>query len=130
MERKRSGHHADGRNAHERGYNSVWKRATLRFKDDHPYCLGCRAIGLVRATSCIDHIIPHRGDKTLFWNEENWQPSCSWHHNSIKPMLEKLWTTGILRDSGLRLDSPVAVRLSKGKHRPAIGVDGFTIAGT
>ena len=29
----------------------------------------------------VDHIIPHKGDKQLFWDESNWQPMCETHHN-------------------------------------------------
>jgi 5-methylcytosine-specific restriction protein A len=30
----------------------------------------------------VDHIIPHRGDQALFWDEENWQPLCLVCHNA------------------------------------------------
>jgi 5-methylcytosine-specific restriction protein A len=36
----------------------------------------------VKATD-VDHIVPHRGDKKLFWDESNWQALCHSHH-SIK----------------------------------------------
>jgi 5-methylcytosine-specific restriction protein A len=29
----------------------------------------------------IDHIIPHRGDKRLFWDRTNWQPICQACHD-------------------------------------------------
>ena len=29
----------------------------------------------------VDHIIPHRGDKRLFWDEKNWQPLCKDCHD-------------------------------------------------
>lgn len=29
----------------------------------------------------VDHIIPHRGDKKLFWDERNWQGLCKKHHD-------------------------------------------------
>jgi 5-methylcytosine-specific restriction endonuclease McrA len=32
----------------------------------------------------VDHIIPHKGDKALFWDEKNWQPLCKYCHDSIK----------------------------------------------
>ena len=35
----------------------------------------------VKATD-VDHIVPHRGDKTLFWDQGNWQPLCHRHHSS------------------------------------------------
>jgi 5-methylcytosine-specific restriction endonuclease McrA len=37
----------------------------------------------------VDHIIPHRGDKRLFWHRANWQPLCAPCHNSIKQRQER-----------------------------------------
>ena len=34
----------------------------------------------VRATD-VDHIVPHRGDPALFWDEENWQALCHSCHS-------------------------------------------------
>ena len=33
-----------------------------------------------RATD-VDHIVPHRGDPALFWDEDNWQALCHRHHS-------------------------------------------------
>lgn len=104
--------------------------ATQSFKDMYPHCLGCMAIGIERATECVDHIIPHRGNDELFWAEGNWQPSCHWHHNAIKPMLERMWEHKKIRDVDLMLNSAIAIKLTRQRHRPEIGVDGLPIAGT
>ncbi len=29
----------------------------------------------------VDHIIPHKGDQSLFWDSSNWQPLCKHHHD-------------------------------------------------
>ena len=29
----------------------------------------------------VDHIVPHRGDHALFWDEQNWQPLCKSCHD-------------------------------------------------
>jgi 5-methylcytosine-specific restriction protein A len=29
----------------------------------------------------VDHIIPHRGNRELFWDTENWQALCTPCHN-------------------------------------------------
>jgi 5-methylcytosine-specific restriction protein A len=29
----------------------------------------------------VDHIIPHKGDKDLFWDSNNWQPLCKTCHD-------------------------------------------------
>lgn len=36
----------------------------------------------------VDHIVPHKGDQTLFWNEANWQPLCKLCHDSLKQKQE------------------------------------------
>ena len=40
----------------------------------------------IKAT-VVDHITPHRGDKKLFWDEDNWQPLCKRCHDK-KTMTE------------------------------------------
>jgi 5-methylcytosine-specific restriction protein A len=30
----------------------------------------------------IDHFIPHRGDKKLFWDRKNWRATCDSCHNA------------------------------------------------
>lgn len=36
----------------------------------------------------VDHIVPHRGDPTLFFNLENTATLCNHHHNSTKQAIE------------------------------------------
>lgn len=33
------------------------------------------------AGTVVDHIIPHRGNYDLFWNQDNWQTLCKLHHD-------------------------------------------------
>lgn len=35
---------------------------------------------MTRAT-VVDHVVPHRGSKRLFWDHNNWQALCTPHHN-------------------------------------------------
>ena len=46
----------------------------------------CIENGEGQAHAChFDHIIPHRGDMRLFWDESNWQALCeSWHDHKIE----------------------------------------------
>ncbi|WP_244295246.1 HNH endonuclease [Paracoccus versutus] len=37
----------------------------------------------------VDHIKPHRGDKALFWNWNNWQALCTGCHSSVKQRSEQ-----------------------------------------
>lgn len=59
--------------AAERGYTSAWRKAAQRFLAEHPLCATCKAVAIVEAAEVVDHVIPHRGDLALFWDEANWQ---------------------------------------------------------
>ncbi|WP_338080605.1 HNH endonuclease signature motif containing protein [Cohnella luojiensis] len=37
--------------------------------------------GRVVAATVVDHIKPHKGNKILFWDKNNWQPLCKQHHD-------------------------------------------------
>jgi 5-methylcytosine-specific restriction protein A len=71
--------------AAERGYTWRWRNpkrtgAADRFIAANPLCAECERQGKVRAATDVDHIVPHKGDETLFWNEDNWQPLCGLCH--------------------------------------------------
>jgi 5-methylcytosine-specific restriction protein A len=49
----------------------------------HPLCadpFGVHGVRVVAATE-VDHIVPHKGDMTLFWNAANWQGLCKDCHS-------------------------------------------------
>ena len=67
--------------ADARGYNAEWRRARKAFLQKHPLCAECGKAGKLTPATVVDHIIPHRGDKRLFWDENNWQPLCKSCHD-------------------------------------------------
>lgn len=69
---------------HDQGYTNAWCRARDRYLDRHPLCVYCALANRVTAANVVDHIIPHRGDMVLFWDEDNWQSLCPPCHNSTK----------------------------------------------
>lgn len=73
--------------AHKRGYDSRWRKARKIFLSEHPLCVECEKQGKYTEATVVDHIIPHKGDKTLFWDEKNWQPLCERCHDR-KTVLE------------------------------------------
>ena len=80
-------HPEEIRPAAERGYGSRWNKARKRFLEKNPLCVECMKQGrYVRATD-VDHIVPHRGDPKLFWDEGNWQALCHRCH-SVKTRRE------------------------------------------
>jgi 5-methylcytosine-specific restriction protein A len=48
----------------------------MMFLDDHPFCVRCGVFAQV-----VDHVVPHRGDMGLFWDETNWAPMCKRCHD-------------------------------------------------
>jgi 5-methylcytosine-specific restriction enzyme A len=81
-ERERKRFFDDSRgSAHSRGYDSKWRQARIGYLAKHPLCRHCEEAGHVVPATVVDHIIPHRGDKALFWDSSNWQPLCKQHHD-------------------------------------------------
>lgn len=81
---QKQGARAKGEGSTARGYNYKWQKARERFLYEHPLCCYCERTGRTTAANVVDHIIPHRGDQSLFWNESNWQPLCKPCHDSTK----------------------------------------------
>lgn len=78
--------------AHKRGYTRAWSAASEAFRREHPLCEGLRVVrggpvvinthpGVYRPSELTDHIEPHRGDQTLFWDRDNWQAGCKECHD-------------------------------------------------
>lgn len=53
-----------------------WKVAARRFLDRHPLCFDCGELGVVEPATDVDHVVPHKGDRGLFWDRSNWQALC------------------------------------------------------
>jgi len=70
-------------------YNDRWKRARAAYLARFPLCSMCAGRGIRSRATVVDHIIPHRGDLEIFWDEGNWQPLCRKCHNSHKQRIEK-----------------------------------------
>lgn len=67
--------------AHERGYTSAWSKARAAFLAKHPLCAQHQRDGRVVAASVVDHVRPHQGDMTIFWDSDNWQSLCKPCHD-------------------------------------------------
>lgn len=74
-------HQGDRDSASKRGYNSRWQKVRVRYLHSHPLCVECMKQGRLTEATVVDHIVPHRGDKKLFWDESNWQPLCKSCHD-------------------------------------------------
>ena len=74
-------HKHDRDSAGERGYDARWRRARRIFLQQHPLCVKCLEEKKMSKATVVDHILPHRGDPKLFWDQTNWQPLCKKHHD-------------------------------------------------
>lgn len=74
-------HPEEVRSAASRGYGSAWRKARAQFLQAHPLCEECMRQGKYTKATDVDHIIPHRGDLVLFWDQSNWQALCHSHHS-------------------------------------------------
>lgn len=68
-------------NSASRGYDGKWRAARERYLRKNPLCVKCMAKGVITPATVVDHIIPHRGNQKLFWDESNWQPLCKGCHD-------------------------------------------------
>lgn len=77
--------------AAHRGYDARWRAARKCYLANHPLCVECEQLGLLAAASIVDHIVPHKGDPKLFWNESNWQALCTQCHNRKTAVTDGRW---------------------------------------
>ena len=68
--------------AAERGYDGRWQKMRKAYLTEHPLCVECERTGRLVTATVVDHVIPHRGNKDLFYDVSNWQSLCTYHHNA------------------------------------------------
>jgi 5-methylcytosine-specific restriction protein A len=59
-----------------------WKKRRADQLIREPLCRRCLSAGLIVAATVANHIVPHRGDATLFW-ESAIESLCARCHNSV-----------------------------------------------
>ena len=67
--------------AHQRGYDARWEKERTVFLESNPLCVDHKKRGYIEVATVVDHIVPHKGDKQLFWDKLNWQPLCKPCHD-------------------------------------------------
>lgn len=71
-----------------------WRRRRAAFLQEHPLCRFCEAAGRATLATVVHHEQPHKGDETLFFDEDNWAALCKPCHDGAAVELEN---TGRLR---------------------------------
>jgi len=77
--------------------HSAWRRRRRLQLLREPFCCYCLAQGRNVVASVVDHVTPHRGDRTLF-KLGPLQSLCEGCHNSTKQQVER---NGFCRDTGV-----------------------------
>lgn len=80
-EKHKAQHPEEVRSASSRGYGRRWQKASKAFLQSHPLCAECMKEGRYVRATVVDHIIAHRGDQKLFWDQGNWQALCKPCHD-------------------------------------------------
>lgn len=74
--------------ASDRGYGWKWHQRRSAFLVRFPLCgmrqgdalrdrlTDCQREGRATPATMVDHLIPHKGDRALFWDQRNWCASC------------------------------------------------------
>lgn len=75
--------------ARDRLYGRRWRQARQAYLVEHPLCKMCEAEGKVTPARDVDHIVRHKGNPLVFWDETNWQGLCKYHHQSVKASEER-----------------------------------------
>lgn len=70
-------------------YNYKWQKFRVLFLKKNPLCVYCKNEGKIKEANVVDHIEPHKGDMSLFWNTNNMQPLCTNCHASTKQAMER-----------------------------------------
>jgi 5-methylcytosine-specific restriction endonuclease McrA len=74
-------------------YGRRWRDARLQFLQQNPLCAMCSTGQRPVAAGVVDHIRPHKGDRTLFWDRSNWQSLCKPCHDGAKQSEERTGRT-------------------------------------
>jgi 5-methylcytosine-specific restriction protein A len=77
--------------AAHRGYDARWRATRKRYLTIHSLCAECQRVGRLTAATVVDHIVPHKGDPNLFWNDSNWQALCRQCHNRKTAVTDGRW---------------------------------------
>ncbi len=85
-------------------YDARWQRQRHVFLRRNPLCAYCLQLNKVTPADVVDHVVPHKGDKTLFWDMSNWQSLCKQCHDTAKQIEEKKGYAPGCGDDGMPVD--------------------------
>jgi 5-methylcytosine-specific restriction endonuclease McrA len=63
-----------------------YRQARRLYLLNNPLCVMCARS---KPATVLDHIVPHRGNLELFWDQRNWQGLCDPCHVAVKQAQER-----------------------------------------
>lgn len=66
----------------------LWRNGRRRHLAANPLCVFCQQLGRITPATVVDHRTPHKGDSSLFFDQDNWQSLCKLCHDSVKQRIE------------------------------------------
>lgn len=102
-----------------------YQRERAAFLAENHRCVFCQREGRLTLSTTLDHIIPHKGDLDLFWDQANWQALCKPHHDAAKQQIERGGYSSQCDADGMPLDPnhPQNVDARKRAEREARRLD-------
>ena len=85
-------------------YGRRWRKARQNFLTLNPICKMCEDEGRADPATEVDHIKKHNENEELFWDVDNWQGLCAYHHRSIKAQMERSGVVKGCKVDGTPLD--------------------------
>lgn len=70
-------------------FTSKWKALRIAQLRKAPLCAFCLSQGVITQANIVDHIMPHKGKRELFYDDKNLQSLCKHCHDSHKQRFEK-----------------------------------------
>lgn len=91
--------------AYHRLYASTrWRALRAQQLAREPLCAFCTKDGKIKPATVCDHVKPHKGDLTLFWDPANLQSLCQSCHSGRKLAIEKRGYEAGCDESGYPVD--------------------------
>jgi len=70
--------------------STAWRKGRVLFLREHPLCVRCMAKGLTVPATVVNHIKPHKGDLTLFFDRKNMEAVCKRCHDGAIQQIERI----------------------------------------
>ena len=70
-------------------YGRRWQKLRRQYLAENPLCEWCEQEGKIHPAEELDHIEKHNGDPVKFYDLDNLQGLCKYHHRTVKARIER-----------------------------------------